>query len=330
MGCGCGGAGVPASSSSPVSPMTTSIIYLTNRQEPKFEWFVDSLYNQTTEEDRQHIELIVVDSVLNVDESSRRQQLTEKVAGRFAVNHVKPQDNFYQGPNRKTKTEMFSPANARNTGVKYASAPYIVFVDDVSVLMPSWWPKVKQLSGGGSIVCGSYQKHFEMNVESGHLVSSRQHQAGMDSRWNIGIDGGTVQIAGTQLFGSSVGMPKEIFNQMGGFDDLCDSIGGEDYQFGIRLTHARHKIFYDRQMFTIESEELHNQPYLMLRDDRVLSPDAYMERLRQLGINRRYADGNWDSSHMILDILYGTEQIKPYGAGDGVKHWFDGKLLNEL
>jgi len=57
-------------------------------------------------------------------------------------------------------------------------------------------------------------------------------------------------------------------------------------------------------MYTIESEELHNQPYLMKRDDRVLSEGAYMKRLNEFGVQFRFQPGNWDSSHMILDILY--------------------------
>lgn len=307
-----------------------SIIYLTNRVHPKFEWFVESLLNQTNELRKQAIELIFVDSVLNVDESKRRNELAEIIRDRFNFIHVAPKPNIYQGHSRKTKTEMFSPANARNTGIKYASGEYCVFVDDVSVLMPSWLETVNNYRKENKIVCGGYRKDFEMNVQNGILVSSRIHDPGKDSRMRK--ESHARRITGSEFFGSSFGIPKSVFNSIGGFDEICDSIGGEDYHFGIRLERAGHKIYYDPAMFTVESEELHNQPYKMLRDDRVLSEGDYIERLKRFGLQRRHTTGNWDSSHMILDILYGTNQKQSIGipdwAGDG--HWFDGKPYSEI
>jgi len=50
-----------------------------------------------------------------------------------------------------------------------------------------------------------------------------------------------------------------------GQDEICDSGGAEDYDLGIRLMRAGYKIFYNRNMFTIESEELHAQKPIMIR-----------------------------------------------------------------
>ncbi len=306
-----------------------SIVYLTNRLDPKFEWFVDSLANQINEPDRVDVEIIFVDAAYDKVES-RRETVSNAVNGRFSFQHVKPKPNIYQGEQRKTKTEMFSPANARNTGVLFSRGSYIAFVDDVSVLMPTWWKAVKRAWTQNMIVCGAYQKHFEMNVQNGILVSSRSEVMGRDSRWKRGNDSYPIPLNGSELYGSSFGIPKDIFNAVGGFDEICDSIGGEDYHFGVRLNFAGYKLFYDRSMYTVESEELHAQPFLMLREDRVLSPDAYMARLREFDVHQRHHAGNWDSSHMILDLLYGKHHVHPLGAGEGVVHWFDKKPLAEI
>ncbi|MFA9220245.1 MAG: glycosyltransferase family 2 protein [Sediminibacterium sp.] len=320
-----------------------SIIYCTNRLDPKFEWFIESLKNQTTTEERSQMELIFIDSVMERD---KPHESANSGSGFSKVIHSKPKPNIYQGAGRKTKTEMFSPSNARNTGILLSSGDYLIFADDVSILMPGWWFAAKQAAEKRMIVCGSYQKHFEMVVENGNLISSRSHQGGIDSRWNGGNNGNPVLIQGSQLFGCSFGIPALDILAVNGFDEVCDSIGGEDYHLGIRLNNIGLRIYYDRRMFTVESEELHNQPFLMLRDDRLLDEGAYNMRLAEFGVKERKAPGRCDSSHMVLDVLYGTHAIWTIGnnfnmTADRVehyfvpphnteKHWFDGKLLSEI
>lgn len=327
-----------------------SIIFCTNRLDPKFDWFVDSLAAQSTQDDRSNIELIFIDSCndsrFDLNEISRKELVRIAVDGRFKYRHSLPKPNIYQGENRKTKTEMFSPSNARNTGILLSDGDYLVFADDVAVLMPTWWGAVKEAAKLGRIVCGSYHKRFKMVVENGVLVDSGLNEMGRDSRWNIGSDQGPVQISGQSLFGCSLGIPAKDIIEVNGFDEICDSIGGEDYHLGIRLNNLGKRIYYDRRMFTVESEELHNQPYLMLREDRVLPQDHYMSRLRELGVKNRHHPGNWDSSHMILDLLYGLRQVKTLGnnysiaadrpskyffpPADDAFHWFDRRPLNQI
>lgn len=318
-----------------------SIIYSTNRKEPKINWFLDSLRNQTNEEERTFIEIIIIrhpEAVLNEEE--------KEAAKGFNVQVALPKDSLYAGPKRKSKTEMFSPSSARNTGIILSSGEYLVFVDDVSVLMPGWWAAVWQGYVNKRITCGSYWKQFDMVVENGNLVSSRPHDMGRDSRWNLS-NGKPVKISGTQVFGCSLAIPASDIIGINGFDELCDSIGGEDYQLGIRLQHNGKTLWYDVSMYTVESEELHNQDYLMRREDRVLPKDKYMKQLSGFGVDRRVQpNGNWDSSHMILDILYGTQQRQArynYYNIDECRtqkklplvpeidrHWFDAKMLSEI
>lgn len=329
--------------------MKISIVFSTNRVDPCFDWLCDSLYNQTGPQDREILKIVFVDYALGrvEDKTERHNKVINAVNGRFNFTHTTPKPSLYQGERRKTKTEFFSPANARNTGYMFSEGEYVVFVDDVAVLMPGWWAAVWQAYIHKRITCGSYWKHFNMHVENGNLLRSDAHEKGRDSRWFLkGTDRGAVVIPGGSMFGCSFGITAEAFESVNGFDELCDSVGGEDYQFGIRLNNAGHKIYYDRTMYSIESEELHNQDYLMLRDDRLLSDDDYMKRLNELGISSRHLAGRADSSHMILDILHGKGLKRSfynnYDVGECRRekrlpdvpevttHWFDHKQLSEL
>lgn len=325
-----------------------SIIYSTNRVEPKLKWFFDSLFNQTNDEEREFIEIIIV----RYPSGTMREDEIEASHKFPNVTVVAAKDSLYSGKGRKTKTEMFSASSARNTGIILSSGEYLVFVDDVSVLMPGWWAAVWQGYVNKRITCGSYWKHFEMDVANGVLVSSRAHDKGRDSRWTLpGADRGPVLIQGTQLFGCSFAIPASDIIQVNGFDELCDSIGGEDYQLGVRLNNAGKKIFYDRSMYTVESEELHDpaiNPYRMLREDRLLDFNEYSNRLyTNFSVHKRIQpQGRTDSSHMILDILYGTRQtqarynyysleecraLKKIPAVPDIEHhWFDEKALAEI
>lgn len=315
-----------------------SIIYSSNRVEPKFDWFLASLYHQTTAGERADIEIVFVDYCKPIR--------LPVYCNEFNIIHVEPKPNIYQGALRKTKGEYFSPCNARNTGILMSTGDYLVFVDDVSVLMPTWYAAVTKAYNHNKITCGAYKKHFEMVVQDGILMSSREHGGGIDSRWGMGDDNHPVRIQGTQLFGCSFCCPVEAMLKVNGFDEICDSVGGEDYHLGIRLQNAGYEIWYDRKMFTIESEELHNQPYLMRRDDRVLEPNDYMDRLNFFGLKKRETGGNFDSSHLILDVLLGLRQVWTIGNGFDISkdrlhktimmvedrryHWFDLKPLNEM
>lgn len=332
-----------------------SLIFSTNRKNPMFyEWFLPSLCNQTNAEERSQMECIFIsydEEALGKDYTVSPPKIAEVVYHNdLKIIQTTPKKSLYQGPTRKSKTQMFSPSSARNTGIILSRGDYLVFCDDVSILMPGWWAAVWQGYVNKRIVCGSYWKKNRMDVAGGCLISDGgENLMGRDSRWTLrGADKGPVLIPGTQMFGCSFGIPAKDIIQVNGFDELCDSIGGEDYHLGVRLNHAGKKIYYDKSMFTVESEELHNQPHLMWRDDRVLPMEEYNKKLySSFSVHKRVQQGaRTDSSHMLLDILYGTkqtqsrynfyniEECRSTGTLPAVPeihhHWFDDKPLAEL
>jgi hypothetical protein len=318
-----------------------SIVYLTYRLDPRFEWFADSLARQIGDD---HAELVLVDGVHSPE---RTTQFEAMARGRFSLRHVPAKPTPYAGPHRRTSRNFFSAASARNTGIIHTTAPYLAFVDDLSIVMPGWWDEVRSAAKAGSVVAGAYQKHREVVVEDGVLVSSVSDPHGRDSRWGQGNDTSTVAIGGAQLFGCSFGAPRDLLLEVNGFDELCDSIGGEDWHFGVRVDWTGAPILYSRRMLTIESEEHHHLGTAACRLDKSAPPGAYLRRLREFGVSERQFEGQWDSSHMILDILFGTRSVQTQGnyyllsalAPDQLdqttrrfprSHWFDGQSLSEL
>jgi Glycosyl transferase family 2 len=289
------------------SPGGVSVVYVTHRHEPAFAWFADGLAAQLRDDD---VEVIVIDGLHTLERSERFQAI---VQGRFDLRHVPAKPTPYSGACRLTPKDYFAIASARNTGIVYATKPYVAFVDDCCVLGPNWWSEVRAAATGGYVVAGSFQKHYEMVVEAGALLDSKVRPEDVDSRWPQGDDDSIVAVGGGQLFGCSFAAPRSLLVGVEGVDELCDPIGGEDYHLGLRLEWSGAEIFYSRRMLTIESVELHDGGPELLRIGRVLEPPAYLERLREFGISERILDGDWDSSMLVLEILLGTRNTRSIG-----------------
>ncbi|MEK7500432.1 MAG: glycosyltransferase family A protein, partial [Patescibacteria group bacterium] len=122
-----------------------SIIYITSRKKPRFDWFVDSLQLNLKQFPLLPVELIFVDywkderdkNKYDSDENDFEQiRVWQDMIVQYK--HVAPLPSFCQGPHKITKTEYFSASTARNTGFGHAKYDYVVFVDDASVLGPQW------------------------------------------------------------------------------------------------------------------------------------------------------------------------------------------------
>ncbi len=250
------------------------------------EWFFDSLHLQC-DGNYTNIKLVVVDFHAEIE--GRQEYI--KSRAHCPIIHTPPKPTPWQGKYRLTKDDYFAAANARNTALCYADDGYIVFVDDLSVLLPGWLQAVREAQVDGYIACGSYCKVLNLVVDKGVVTSYDAYRPGVDSRIEAVQGDAPVKCGGNWMFGCSVALPVEALLHVNGFDEDCDSMGSEDYITGLMLGKNGFEMRYCKRMRTLESEERHNQGKPMKR---IIKP----------------MKGFIDSSHAILQWVINGERMR--------------------
>lgn len=230
-----------------------SIAYMTNRREPHFEWFAQSFHRECGG-DYSGLKMICVD--FWADTIPGRRERFQALCG-MPLTHIVPKPTVWQGPHRLTSVDYFAAANARNTALCVAPDGYLVFVDDLSVLMPGWLNEVRRAMAHNYVACGSYEKVLDLVVENGQVMSFTEHEPGKDARAKTYDGQEPFRCGGSWAFGASIGMPVEMLLSVNGYDEDNDSQGGEDYICGIMLEKNGFELRYCPRMKTLESEELH-------------------------------------------------------------------------
>ena len=309
--------------------MKLSLIYITSRDEPQIDWFLDSLCAQKTTDDL--LEVIIV--------AGKNSKLPETAAMSFR--HVLPKPTVWSGPSRITKCDWWSAANARNTGICFAKHPSIAFIDDRSVLLPGWLDRAKSAVDGGYVVCGTYQKVTELIVENGKAKSFVANP-GRDSRLNA-VDPrvdytntywvpyfknqGPFPCPGEWTYGCSLVLPLEWALRVGGFDETCEGVGGEDYIFGLMLQNQGFPIYFDPRMKMIEDRTPECSHPTIIRRDKGASPNdkshALLAKLRVL----KRAILPPDLTAMRASVQAGRGFPPPTSPA---VDWYDGEPLGQM
>lgn len=280
-----------------------SFIYITCRKDPKIEWFIDSLYNQVMEEnfDLSKIQIVIVDYELQYDES-RRELIKNIIGGRFEFIHVEPKPSLVQGKMKITKINYHSCSIPRNTGVCYAKYNYLLFIDDLGVLYPNSFKYMLEYAYKKLVVGFSYKKVYDLSVENGIIKNCREHDGGIDSRIKY-FDKDFNKITGSSLFGYSAS-PLECLLKVNGYDEIHNTMGGEDYNYGIRLEKTGTPIYYSKKVLFYESEEWADQGNIFIRRDPLLSDEKYKNIMKKYKVVKRWdPNGRKDLSHLLLDLL---------------------------
>jgi len=298
--------------------MSLSIVYCTTREEPKIEWFIDSLKRQVGDV---YVKLIIVDLHRNT-----RPLPLDGVP--FETIWIEPKPNHFNGPHRLTKDEWFAAASFRNTGLCHASDGHVVFVDDLSVLMPGWMDAVRDMMKSDYVVCGAYHKVKNLRVENGEVKF--YEAGGLDHRYGYGNDSGPVPCEGGWLYGCSCGGPVNAFLDVEGWPEaLADGISSEDYCLGIVMSNNGVHLKYDRRMMTFESEELHHVGKVMIRRDKGKSPadksHSLLGKVRGLKKFDNYFEGG--IRKLRADTLAG-KPFPPSRIPD--RDWWDNQLISEF
>jgi hypothetical protein len=300
-----------------------TLAYITAREEPHSEWFFSSLRHQLGENDPLP-KVMVVDRLF--DPINRFPHGAGYVG---PMQRTAPKPTVWQGPHRLTKEDWFAMANARNTALCLCDTDWIAYVDDLSVLMPAWLGCVKEAISGSYNVAGAYRKVKQLVVEEGIVKSFIPYSDDVRIRLSMGYkvpcdcDGGW-------LYGCSCAFRVEDLLAVGGWPEICDGIGSEDYCLGIALKNAGKPLMYDRRMMTFEAEDLHGIGTPLRRTDKGISPN--------------------DKSHALLGIARSSVYYPNYFPSGGIKaerervlsgkhftlvqipdrDWYDGQLLAEM
>jgi glycosyltransferase involved in cell wall biosynthesis len=311
-----------------------TIAFCTSRKYPKIEWFLDSLSREFSVDPKGYysnpkpipdVKIIIV---------SLHELGGEKFCPdgwpQFKITVTKPKPNVWQGEHRLTKEDWFAAANARNTALCLAPDGYIVYADDLSVLLPGWLDRVKAAIDGQYIVCGSYQKVKDLVVENGEVKSFTDYPQGHDSRAQFAKSPLQPCADGGWLFGCSVALPVEALLTIGGWTEFVDGMGSEDQMTGITLQNAGFKLFYDQKMMTYESEELHHTEPALGRTDKGVSPDDKSHRALNIVLSgQKFFDNYYEGGirtereKVLRGEPFTIRQIPD-------RDWFDGELVSEM
>lgn len=277
-----------------------TFIYSTCRTDPKFEWFITSLVKQVKEQGfhMSGIQIVLVDAHANANKGKYKCPFEDFV-------HVAPKPSPWQGPYKVCKDDFFCAAIPRNTGLCYTKHPYVCFIDDTSVMGPGSFQHIVRYARNRIVVGFSYKKVHDLEVnEVGDILHKREVPSGIDSR--LGKGEPFRKIFGSQLYGYSAS-PLALLLQMNGYDEITNSIGGEDYQYGMRVEKLKIPIYYSERVIFYESEDhaSYGTVCSFIRRDPEMSDTVYADLMTQYNVTRNYCTPPFrkDSSHFLLDLL---------------------------
>lgn len=321
-----------------------TIAYFTCRFDPKIEWFFYSL-NRELKGNWNNVNIIIIDYYLQRDPAVRAQEF-KKLYTAFTdkVIHVSPKPSVWQGNYKQTANEYFAASNARNTAFAYCETDYIVCIDDLTVIKEGWLNTVLWGQQNNFVIYGAYAKANELvcQLDGSYTFKQETLSKGLDSRFNNSHAANTtkpIRVAGSWLFGCSFGLPIDLVLQVDGFDESCDGQGAEDYDFGIRLGRLTSEIYYCKEMFTYENDELHaygdNQTFkriskLITKESSLKAYVGQMSdhaKLKQVMASKSAIPYHQTSLRKLRELINCN---KSFPLPTVTTDWRDGQLLSEM
>lgn len=302
-----------------------TVAYVTSRKHPEAEWFLQSLASQVREGDA--INVVVVD----YHSGMRAGLMIQNGAwGHVGASYPLPlltvpcKPNVWQGPHRFTKSEWWAKSAYINTAICLCKTDWIAFVDDRSVLMPTWLQSVREAMDGNYAVAGSYEKRRDMTVENGSI----QHGGTV-----IGTDPrkvsshAPIRMTGGWWFGCTNALPLEWALEINGADECCDSLGMEDVVFGSMLAANGFPMKYDERMAIVEDRTPEFYEAAVGRTDLGVSPNDKSHGILSRTAGKKRATHHWNLRE-VRDLV---QRGEPFPIPTEPTHdWWDGRPLSEF
>jgi len=311
-----------------------TIGYITSRLEPRFEWLFDSLKRCGGVE---HVtQIILVDQYAEAfdnwtqNDVEKRRRYTMRDAIKAGLSHLitwrPPKPNVWNGRHRLTPRNWWGAANARNTALCLCKNDFIAYLDDRCVLGTTWIDAIREAKEKRYAVCGTYEKHTNMVVEDGIVVSPGE-TIGRDGRADIAL-GRKMICPGTWMYGCTFALPVEWMLRVNGVDESWDSVSMEDTHFGQMLENNGYPIYHDPRMSMIEDRTTNEHG--MKRSSKELHPNDKNDKTHKLMErlwNNKCAGHAWNLGKIRDDVLSGLPFPVPT---EPVQDWFDGEALAEM
>jgi len=257
-----------------------SVILVTKRLEPNFEYALQSLKEQTFRD----FEYIIVDGYYNIRKNEIL-NLINKIGVDFPILYIPDKPCRWRGQRPQI-------CNARNTALIFAKGEYIIQVDDCTRMPIDWIEKHLIYLKKGYLVAGAWIGY--------QIIDS--HGKGIEGcygpEYRTTIVKESKEVGPEWFYGQNCSYPLEPILDINGFDEILDGeMGQEDISLAIRLVRNGHKIIYDPTNLT----------------GVYMSSHGYQNMI--VPINRMLKDGilHFSNEWIIEKLLDDKNRVMPYG-----------------
>lgn len=203
-----------------------TVILVTKRSDPKFEWALESLKNQTYKD----FEYIIIDGYYNRRNENIR-QLIKDMNIDFPILYLPEKPSRWKGQRAQI-------SNARNTGLIFTSGQYITFHDDCIKMAPNWLDKHLEYLKQGYIVASSWIGYGNIGKDGKGISGSLEYRAEVIKKPQV--------MTAAWFYCANCSFPLQAGLDINGFDEDYDGeIGQEDLQFGLRLERKGYSMMFD-------------------------------------------------------------------------------------
>ena len=275
--------------------MKISVVLITKKLDPKIEWALDCLKNQTFKD----FEYIIVDGYYNKRKDEVKKLIIDKGV-KFPVLHIPDKPSRWRG-------QRFALSNARNTALIFATGQYIVHHDDCCKMPPNWLEGHLGWLEKGYLATGSWIGY--QFLQDGKGIEGVY---GLEYRSKIIKE--PKEISAGWFFGANCSYPLEAALDINGFDEEFDGeLGQEDINFGIRLERKGFKTIFDPAlqveifMMTHRYEKMIPPVNKMLNDGKLHFSNEWITQRFLSDVTRTMPYGN------VIDIR-GTRKMMKEGG----------------